>query len=389
MAASAAPGMLFEASLKSGDYGSGVPVPTMPPDHGGSPGVLGIVDSPEGVTYTSTEADGRSNALINWEIPVANRMPFRTHGTVSFMFKADRAAHVGGEILGDNTGFGLFENGMSAFATHTSRVLNGAGDADDQIAISWWTTDGSTSWWHGPVTLEYDQWYHIGLAWGGPSNLHEIWVCGVLEAADSIGLIPWGVDWGPAGESATNIGLGDNHRRGLDPYGSAAGVTFANIRIWDEYRSQGDTEPCEAELPGSISGTKFNDANGNQAMDPGEEGIEGWAIILKDDNGNNLAEMLTDANGDYLFDSLTPATYQVHEVSTPGWTQTLPDTGYWEIALSSAQNVEDVDFGNQYTGEALPPPAVPGVTGWGITAAAILLAISIPLALRRRMFVKS
>ncbi|MGD2158261.1 MAG: PKD domain-containing protein [Anaerolineales bacterium] len=242
--------LLFEASLKNGDYGAGSAVNTMPPDHGGSPGVLGIEDSPYGVTYTSTETDDRSNALINWYIAdSADRLQFRNAGTVSFMFKADRETHVSGAIFGDNYGFGEFHNGQSTISASASRVTNGEGTEDDQVQIRWSTTDGTGPWyWRDPVILEYDQWYHLGLAWGGSVNSHETWVCGELGAYDSEGPIPWGVSWGTG--SATNVGLGDNHERGYDAYGSAAGVTFADIRIWTEYQPQGDTKPCDEPILG-------------------------------------------------------------------------------------------------------------------------------------------
>ena len=103
---------LHTASLRDGNYGDGTAVDTMDPIHGGSPHVLGIVDSPYGVTFTSTEPDNQSNALINWYIAsAADRIAFRTKGTVSFLFKADRGTHISGEILADNYGFGQFQNG--------------------------------------------------------------------------------------------------------------------------------------------------------------------------------------------------------------------------------------------------------------------------------------
>jgi hypothetical protein len=230
--------LLHQASLRSGDYGTGLTIDTMDPDHGGSPHVLGIVDSPDGVTYTSTETDGRSNALINWSIDSSDRSQYLNTGSVSFMFKADRGTHVSGEIFGDNYGFSAYHHGQSAFATYASRIANGDGPEDDQVQIRWSAIVGGAWKWRDPVTLEYDRWYHIGLAWGGPVNNYETWVCGELLAADSPSL-PWGVY-----NSATNVGLGDNHERGYDAYGSAAGVTFADIRIWNEYRSLGDTQPC-------------------------------------------------------------------------------------------------------------------------------------------------
>ena len=90
-ATTASGGLLHEASLRNGDYGSGTAVDTMDPDHGASRHVLGIVDTADGVTFTSTESDGRSNAPINWYIAdSADRVQFRSTGTVSFWFKADR-----------------------------------------------------------------------------------------------------------------------------------------------------------------------------------------------------------------------------------------------------------------------------------------------------------
>ena len=231
--------LLYQASLRSGDYGTGSAINTMPPDHGGSPGVLGIVDSPDGVSYTSTETDSRSNALINWSITnTADRVQYLSTGSVSFMFKADRATHVSGSIFGDNYGFTAYHNGQSAFDATAKRIANGAGPEDDQVQIRWQAIAGGVWVFRDPVTLEYDRWYHIGLAWGGPVNNYETWVCGELLAADSPSL-PWGVY-----NSASNVGLGDNHERGYDAYGSAAGVTFADIRIWNEYRSLGDTQTC-------------------------------------------------------------------------------------------------------------------------------------------------
>jgi hypothetical protein len=239
-AAGANGSLLHEASLKSGDYGTGATVNTMAPDHGGSPGVLGIVDSAEGVTYTSTEADNQSNALINFVISSStDRLQFLSTGTVSFMLKANRATHVGGEIFGDNYGFTSFRNGQGASGATATRKLNGDGIEDDQVLVNWKTLAGGVWDWRDAVTLEYDQWYHIGFAWGGSGENYETWVCGILRAEDSGNSLPWGV-----ANSATNVGLGDNHERGYDQYNSAVGVTFADIQIWNEYRPKGGTRSC-------------------------------------------------------------------------------------------------------------------------------------------------
>ena len=227
-------GLLHEASLKNGDYGDGQPIDTMDPDHGGSPHVLGIVDSAEGVTFTPTEVNGQSNALINWQILDENdRNQFRLTGTISFWIKVDSENFVEGEIIGENYGFDQFRNGQSSFAAWAIQTEDG-----------WrlrYNTLNSGQWFvHGNVDLLHDCWYHVGIAWGGLINDYETWVNGALLAYDSQedAVLPWGMLFPPSG---INVGLGDNHERGWGPYGSASGVTFADIRFWKEYQDLGDT----------------------------------------------------------------------------------------------------------------------------------------------------
>lgn len=256
--------LLFEASLRNGDYGAGTAVNTFAPNHGGSPGVLGIVNASDGVAFTPTEANGRSNALINWQIGSgANNPTFRRTGTVSFWFKADRATHIAGSILGDNYGFNQFHNGQGTFGVGASRKLNDTGTADDQVTMGWSTWHNNVWYDHTasqfPV-LEYDRWYDVGFAWGGSEYNFEVWVDGTRVVARNLPggvTFPWGSD---ALSSAFNFGLGDNHERGIDPYNSAAGVMFADIRIWNEHRAQGDTVSPDADEDGvSIAQGDCND----------------------------------------------------------------------------------------------------------------------------------
>ena len=132
---------LFSASLRNGDYGGGAAIPTMAPDHGGSPGsATGIVDCAGRDLYID-QSDGRSNAvLINWEIPAANRTSFRTTGTVSFSFRADRELHVGGAILGDSSGFTTFRNGQGTLGGVMGRVTNDTPEPDSTRLYFVWTT---------------------------------------------------------------------------------------------------------------------------------------------------------------------------------------------------------------------------------------------------------
>jgi hypothetical protein len=99
----------------------------------------------------------------------------------------------------------------------------------------------------------------------------------------------------------------------------------------------------------SISGTKFNDFDGDGNRDPGEPGISGFTIFL-DDNGDGQLDpgetrVVTGSDGNYVFNALGPGNYLLREVQQSGFRQTTPDPG--PIMAISGNNVFNVDFGNQ------------------------------------------
>ena len=72
----------------------------------------------------------------------------------------------------------------------------------------------------------------------------------------------------------------------------------------------------------SISGTVFQDDNGNGIQDAGEVGIEGVSVTLTgtDDFGNAVElTVLTDASGNYSFENLNPGTYTVTQSQPAGF----------------------------------------------------------------------
>ncbi|MEZ6115191.1 MAG: SdrD B-like domain-containing protein [Pirellulaceae bacterium] len=63
----------------------------------------------------------------------------------------------------------------------------------------------------------------------------------------------------------------------------------------------------------SITGKVYLDNNRNGTFDSGDDPISGVEVILEQ-NGAEVDRVLTDANGNYLFDQLQPGTYTVSEV---------------------------------------------------------------------------
>ncbi|MDD4650980.1 MAG: SdrD B-like domain-containing protein [Methanothrix sp.] len=103
-----------------------------------------------------------------------------------------------------------------------------------------------------------------------------------------------------------------------------------------------------------ISGTKFEDKNGNGAKDSGEPGMEGWTIRLMK-AGTEVAKTVTVADGTYSFTGIAPGSYTVEEVALPGWTQSYPTSpGTHPVNLvSGVPGPTNLDFGNRRFVQAL------------------------------------
>ncbi|BAY07168.1 SdrD B-like domain-containing protein [Calothrix sp. NIES-2098] len=96
--------------------------------------------------------------------------------------------------------------------------------------------------------------------------------------------------------------------------------------------------------PGSIGDTVFNDTNANNRQDPGEPGIAGVQLNLRDQNGNVIGTTTTDSNGRYSFPNLVQGQYTVAVSQPPsGFTPTLTQPN--PISLGGGQNFDRADFG--------------------------------------------
>jgi len=112
-------------------------------------------------------------------------------------------------------------------------------------------------------------------------------------------------------------------------------------------------EPPPESAEGDISGTKWQDDNGDGMMNNSEQTLEGvWIYADLDGDGRiDLGEpaAITDSAGNYALNDLPSGTYAIREVMTPGWNQVYPggDGGH-VVELVSDTPVTGVDFGNQY-----------------------------------------
>jgi hypothetical protein len=109
---------------------------------------------------------------------------------------------------------------------------------------------------------------------------------------------------------------------------------------------------------GSLSGTVFQDNNGDHLIDPSDLGYEGVEVDLLDANGALVTSTLAAADGTYSFAGLAAGTYQVEMVvPDPIFNTMLPQVGTsggtvdpsWalvtDIALGSGATATGYNFG--------------------------------------------
>ncbi len=98
-----------------------------------------------------------------------------------------------------------------------------------------------------------------------------------------------------------------------------------------------------------ISGTKFNDLNGNGVKEGGEPGLSGWTIAVAGGVYFGNFSTVTDGSGNYSIDSVFTGSHVVGEVVQSGWTRTMPSgPGTYAISGISGNFVVTTgkDFGN-------------------------------------------
>ncbi len=100
---------------------------------------------------------------------------------------------------------------------------------------------------------------------------------------------------------------------------------------------EGTKEPIEL---GSIGDKVFNDVNNNGIQEDFEPGLANYTVELQDGDGNVLDTMVTNADGEYLFDELEPGDYMVRFVrNNPTQEQFSPQDAGADDALDSDADV--------------------------------------------------
>ena len=141
---------------------------------------------------------------------------------------------------------------------------------------------------------------------------------------------------------AEGLGARDNVTANQDA------TILKNIRETTNATSQLNTalQINSSQLTGaglSISGTAFNDSNGDGFRAKDEPGLPGWTIMLERDGKE--VRTTTNDSGRYIFSNLEDGRYTVTENMVAKWNLTSPSGGNYTINLVDRDAV-NYDFGN-------------------------------------------
>ena len=119
--------------------------------------------------------------------------------------------------------------------------------------------------------------------------------------------------------------------------------------------------PVSAIGCGTVTGTKFNDLDGDGTQDAGETGLAGWRFYVDYDGDGTFdpgePSALSTADGTFTITGVRPGTFAVREVSQATWICTTPNPCFYTVTLAG-NTVPGIVFGNRVP-PAVPPPPVP------------------------------
>jgi streptogramin lyase len=109
------------------------------------------------------------------------------------------------------------------------------------------------------------------------------------------------------------------------------------------------TSLCECTRQfGIVRGNVFCDTNRDGQLDANDRPLAGWAIVIEDQNGNQLTRF-TDANGEYRFENIPDGEYRLVQMTPPGWLPIRPAGG--ETQIEVRQSAVRIDFANVLLGD--------------------------------------
>ncbi len=293
-----------------------------------------VVDAGETRTVTDAAGNYMFTGLLAGDYEVTEELPVGWN--VSRTFDVRQTISVAGGTLSTAGDFANFSNSNGSLRGVVWNDLNADGVRAADAVTGTFTDPALVGW---TVFLDLN------------GN-------GVKDAAESAALTD-----ATGGYRFTDLQVGDYDMVVVLPTGWETAPTFGDnytVAVFGGTQSVAHDfagHEISTAVPGTVSGTVWNDLNGNgiRDVDPAtgtysDPGLAGWNVFL-DLNSNRVfdpteTQATTAADGTYKISNVAPGTVSIVEVAPAGWRSSAPVTNVRTIMVKNGQDVANQDFGN-------------------------------------------
>ncbi|MFZ1452251.1 MAG: SdrD B-like domain-containing protein, partial [Ferruginibacter sp.] len=263
---------------------------------------------------------------------------------------------IGNRIWNDADGDGIQEPGEAGIAGVTLQLVDAAGNPVDSdpgtagVQATFVTTDATGNWYITSATGTDATGINFGVALL-PNTQYRLRLA--TGAGDDWDPTLNGGQGGPrAGQQLVGLGLSKTNKIGngaadLSDNDAAMVGAIPEVTITTGgYGQNNHSIDFGFKALASLGDKVWRDDNQNGIQDAGEPGVAGITVTLYDNAGIVIGTTVTDAYGLYLFDNLTPATYQVGFTAPANYNFTTQTNNTDNTVLtggSTAANGSDVN----------------------------------------------
>jgi hypothetical protein len=121
-------------------------------------------------------------------------------------------------------------------------------------------------------------------------------------------------------------------------------------RVWADTIRNDTNINVTYRAAATLGGTKYQDADANGQIDPGEGGLAGLTFYVDYDDDGVLdpgePSGTSDGNGDYVIDNVVPGTWPLHELGNPNFVCSFPAACEYNVTVGDGELVTGLDFAN-------------------------------------------
>lgn len=169
-------------------------------------------------------------------------------------------------------------------------------------------------------------------------------------STDYVASIDWGDSTTSAGTISFDSASGSYLLSGSHTYAAANKSYVTHFTVTGGPSASTTSTAVAGPAVGTVTGTLFDDLNGNGKQDPGEAGIAGQVVYIDLNNDGFLEagepSAITNSSGVYTIANAPAGIFSVSEIVPSGFRVAAPASGAYNVLLNAGQTLSNLNFAN-------------------------------------------